>query len=173
MEGMAMEEGWTGNDGFERDFLCEMLEIGVGEGGLAFGLELAVDGYVGILVETGVWLEAGFGLGTAFEDRIIMVQETRAPLECSKGVVMLECMSLALGFFDEFTVGYAGCGPVFREMVGIEFEESGAETRGAYDDAFFAGLAFFDHIHGAPEHVDARIGTEIAHAFGVRSGSRR
>ena len=132
-----------------------MLEIGVGEsgfflGGLEFCLELAVDSHVGILVETGVGFEAGFGLGTAFEDRIIMVQETRAPLECSKGVVMLECMSLALGFFDEFTVGYAGCGPVFREMVGIEFEESGAETRGAYDNAFFAGLSFFDHIHGTP-----------------------
>ena len=82
-------------------------------------------------------------------------------------------MSLALGFFDEFAVGNAGCGPVFREMVGIEFEESGTETRGAYDDTFFAGLSFFDHIHGTPEHVDARIGTEIAHAFGVRSGSRR
>ena len=155
MEGMAMEGGRTESDGLKGDFLREMLEIGVGEsgfflGGLEFGLELAVDGYVGILVETGVGFEAGFGLGTAFEDRIIMVQETRAPFECGKGVVMLECMSLALGFFDEFAVGYAGCGPVFREMVGIEFEESGAETRGSYDDAFFAGLAFFDHIHGTP-----------------------
>ena len=129
MEGMAMEGGWTESDGLKGDFFGEMLEIGVGEsgfflGGLEFGLELAVDGHVGILIETGVGFEAGFGLGTAFEDRIIMVQETRAPLECSKGVVMLECMSLALGFFDEFAVGNTSCGPVFREMVGIEFEES-------------------------------------------------
>ena len=143
------EGGWTEIDGLKGDFVGkglersvgeglersvgEVLEIGVGESGfflgglefgLEFGLELAVDGHVGILVETGVGFEAGFRLGTAFEDRIIMVQETRAPLECSKGVVMLECMSLTLGFFDEFTVGYTGCGPVFREMVGIEFEES-------------------------------------------------
>ena len=108
--------------GTERSLIYNRLEadfLGFLFGFAGFFLKLAVDSHVGILVETGVGFEAGFGLGTAFEDRIIMVQETRAPFECGKGVVMLECMSLALGFFDEFTVGYTGCGPVFREMVGV------------------------------------------------------
>ena len=45
----------------------------------ALGLELAVDGDVGVLVETGIALHASFGLRAAFDDRKIMVEEAHAP----------------------------------------------------------------------------------------------
>ena len=78
-------------------------------GFVASGLELAVDGNVGILVETGIGLEAGFGLGTAFNDREIMVKEPDSPFEGFGRMSVLKSMGLALGLFDEFAVGYAGC----------------------------------------------------------------
>ena len=51
------------------------------KGFVAGGLELAVDGNVGILVETGVGFEAGFGSSAAFDDREIMVKEADSPFK--------------------------------------------------------------------------------------------
>jgi hypothetical protein len=51
------------------------------EGFIAGDLELAVDGDVGVLVETGVGFEARFGCSAAFDDRKIMVKEADSPFE--------------------------------------------------------------------------------------------
>ena len=55
----------------------------------AGGLELAVDSNVGVLVETGVGFEAGFGSSAAFDDREIMVKEAESPFEGFAGMSML------------------------------------------------------------------------------------
>ena len=119
-------------------------------GFLALGLQLAVDGDVGILVETGIALHAFFGLRAAFDDRKIMVKEPHAPSESLQGMVVLDGVRLFLGFFDQFAVGYTGFGPAGREMVGVEFEEPQTEARRADYDALFVVLAFFSCVHGAP-----------------------
>ena len=77
-------------------------------GSLGFGLELAVDTDVGVLVETGIGFEAWFGLGTAFVNRVVMVEETEPPFEGIDGMVMLQGVGSALGFFDEVTVSHTG-----------------------------------------------------------------
>ena len=59
------------------------------EGFVAGGLELAIDGDVGVLVETGVGFEAGFGGSAAFDDREIMVKETESPFEGFAGMSVL------------------------------------------------------------------------------------
>ena len=94
----------------------------------ALCLHLTVDGDVRILIESGIRFESRFGLGSAFADREKMVEEPNPPFECFDGMVPFECVCLSLGFFDEFAVSDAGCGPVFWEMVGIEFEKSVSET---------------------------------------------
>ena len=88
-------------DRFEGDFF----------GLLLGGFEFAVDSYVGILVEAGVAFHARFGLGAASEDRVIMVEETDAPLEGIEGVIMLECVRTALRLFDEVAVRHTGGRP--------------------------------------------------------------
>ena len=60
--------------------------------GLAGGLEFAVDGNVGVLVETGVAFETGFGLGAAYANGEVMLEETELPLETGTGGVVLEGM---------------------------------------------------------------------------------
>ena len=144
LEGVLPEtERLIGGDGFKRD--------GFRFGGfLALGLELAVDGDVGILVETGIALHAFFGLRAAFDDCEIMVEEAHAPSECLQGMVVLDGVSLFLGFFDQLAVGYAGIGPMGRKMVRVEFEEPQTEARRADYYAFFVVLAFFPCVHGAP-----------------------
>ena len=67
---------------------------------LALRLELAVDGNVGILVETGVGFHARFRLGAAFEDPEIMVKEPHAPFEGFDRMIVFECMRLTLRLFD-------------------------------------------------------------------------
>ena len=119
-------------------------------GFLALGLELTVDGDVCILVKTGIAFHAVFGLGAAFDDRKIMIEEAYAPSERFQGMVVLDGVSLFLGFFDQLTVGYTSFGPVGRKMVGVEFEETQTEARRADDYAFFVVLAFFSCVHGAP-----------------------
>ena len=119
-------------------------------GFLVLGLELTVDGDVGILVETGIALHAFFGLCAAFDDRKIMVEEPHAPCKSLQGMVVLDGVRLFLGFFDQFAVGDTGFGPAGREMVGVEFEETQTEARRADDDALFVVLAFFPSVHGAP-----------------------
>jgi hypothetical protein len=86
---------------------------------LGSGFELAVESYVGVLIETGVAFHARFGLGSAFEDPVIMEEETDTPLNANEGMVVFEGVGLALGFFDEFTVGDASSRPVCGDMVGI------------------------------------------------------
>ena len=83
------------------------------------GLEVTVDRDVGILIETGIGLESGFGGGMTFADIEVMVEETEFPFEGFGGIGVLEGVGLALGFFDEITVGYAGSRPCLREMVGV------------------------------------------------------
>ena len=86
---------------------------------LPLRLELAVDGDVGILVETGVRFHARFGLGTAFEDPEIMVEEPHAPFKGFDRMVFLQSVRLTLRLFDELAVGDTSRRPVFREMVRI------------------------------------------------------
>ena len=91
-----------------------------GFSGFGFGgLEGTVDGYVRILVETGVGFESGFGGSVAFYDIEIMVEETKFPFEGFGRRSVLQGVGLALGFFDEITVGYAGSRPCLREMVRV------------------------------------------------------
>ena len=86
---------------------------------LGSGFELAVESYVGVLIETGVAFHARFGLGSAFEDPVIMEEETDTPLDTDKRMVVFEGVGLALGFFDEFTVSDASSRPVCGDLVGI------------------------------------------------------
>ena len=131
------------------------------------GLELAVDGYVGILVEAGIGPHTGFRLFAAFEDFEIVVQEAEMPLEaCTRGVV-LKGVGLALGFFDEFAVSYAGSRPSLWEMVGVELEDFVITWITTNDNVFAAFIAVFDVIHGTTEVFDAHDGLEVAYSTGV------
>ena len=131
------------------------------------GLELAVDGYVGILVEAGIRLHTGFGLFAAFEDFEIVVQEAEMPLKAGTGCVVFEGVGLALGFFDQFAVGYAGCRPSLGEMVGVELEDFVLARVAAYDDVFATFIAVFEVVHGTAEVFDAHGGLEVAYSTGV------
>ena len=97
---------------------------------VASGLELAVDGDVGVLIETGVGFEAGFRRSAAFDNGEIMVKEAESPFKGFAGMRMLQSVGLALGLLDEFTIRYAGCRPGLREMVGIELEKASPRARG-------------------------------------------
>ena len=144
------------------------------ESGIAGGLELAIDGDEGVLVETGIGFEAWFGLGSFFDDVEVMTEETNTPFEGFEGVVMFECVGLALGFFDEFAVFNAGSGPMRREMVGVELENgvfSACIT--AYDDMFFVFAAFSLVIYGSTVRSDGIYEHKIAYASGGRSRNRR
>ncbi len=140
------------------------------QGFVAGSLELAVDSNVGILVETGIALETGFGCCSAFDNCEIMVKETESPFEGFGCMGMLECMRLALGLFDEFTIRYTGCRPGLGKMVGIELEKAVSIRHAAYYDVFFVTDTFFDGIHGAPEGFVESNRHEIAHSSGTRCG---
>jgi hypothetical protein len=144
------------------------------EGSVTSGLELAIDGNKGILVETGIGLEAGFGLGSAFVNVVVMTEETNTPFKGFEGMIVFERVSLALGFFDEFAVFDAGCGPMRREMVGIELENGvfGARIT-AYDNMFFVFAAFFLVIYGSTVRSNGINEHEIAYASCGRSRNRR
>ena len=120
-------------------------------------LELAVDADVGILIEIAIGFESGSGLGVAFDDVEVMMEETEPPFECFGGMSVFESVGLALGFFDKFAVGHAGCGPFFREMEGIELEEAFMETRVARDDTFLVLTAEFLLVQSTYERVEAGI----------------
>jgi len=77
-------------------------------GFLALGLQLAVDGDVCVLVETGIALHAVFGLGTAFDDRKIMAKEPHTPSKRLQRMVVLDGVCQTLRFFDQLAVGNAG-----------------------------------------------------------------
>ena len=53
-------------------------------------------------------------------------------------MVVLDGVSQTLRLFDQLAVGDTGFGPVGREVVCVEFEESQTKARRAYDDAFSA-----------------------------------
>ena len=78
-------------------------------GCLLGGFELTVDDHVGILVETGIGLEARFGFGSAFEDTEIVLEEADAPFYGGIRAVVFESVGLALRLFDEFAIRHAGC----------------------------------------------------------------
>ena len=149
------------------DVLCYLLSLTL------LGLELAVDGNVGILVEMGIGLEAGFGLGSAFDHGEIMVEEPNAPFEGFGRMSVLKSMGLALGLLDEFTIRYAGSRPSLGEMVGIELEKAFGVRHSADHDVFFVTAAFFDHIHCSPEGFVEGYRHKIAHASGARCGIGR
>ena len=75
------------------------------------GFEFTIDGYVGIIIEASIGFHARFGLGSAFEDRIIMMEAACAPFESCEGVVVFECVRTALCLFDEIAVLYTGSRP--------------------------------------------------------------
>ena len=133
-------------------------------------LELAVDTDVGILEEIAVGFESGSGLGVAFDDVEIMMEEPQPPFECFGGMGVLEGVGLALGFFDKFAVGYAGSGPFFREMEGIELEEAFVETRVACDDTFLVLTSEFLLVQSAYIRVEAGTQVEVPDASIVASG---
>ncbi len=142
-------------------------------GFVAGGLELAVDGNVGVLVETGVGFEAGFGCSAAFDDREIMVKEAESPFEGFAGMSMLQSVGLALGLFDEFSISYAGCRPGLREMVGIELEKAVGVGHSADNDVLFVAATCFDGIHRAPVGFVEGYRHKIAHSPGARCGIGR
>ena len=78
-------------------------------GFLSGGFEVAVDANVGILVETGIGFETGFRLGSAFENTVVMLEETDSPFNTSKRMIMFEGVCHLLSTFDEFAICYAGC----------------------------------------------------------------
>ena len=120
-------------------------------------LKLAVDADVGILEEVAIGFESRSGLGVAFDDVEVMMEETESPFECFGGMSVFEGVGLALGFFDKFAVSDAGSGPFFREMEGIELEEAFVETRVARDDAFLVLTAEFLLVQSAYIRVEAGI----------------
>ena len=136
-------------------------------------LKLAVDGYVGILIETAVGFETRFGFGTAFDNREIMIKEPDFPLKGFGSVGMFQGVGLALGEFDEFAIRYTGSRPSLGEMVGVELEDATMARVMADDDMLLVVCAFLERIHLAPEVFDALHRHEIAHSPGMGSGNVR
>ena len=136
------------------------------------GLEFAVDGDVGVLVETGVAFHARFGCGTAFDDTEIMLEEADMPVDTGIGAVMFEGMCAALRFLDEFAVSDTGCRPRLGETVGVELQELSSAARDtADDDVFFVVASFLDGVHGAPQRINAYYRHKIAHSPCMGSGN--
>ena len=171
------ERGMRGcgmRDGDEGDFFGKACLFGSCLSGLAFGcLKLTIDGYVSILIETGIGFHAWFGLFAAFEDGKVMMPEPKAPFECFPCMCMLEVMGHALCAFDEFPVGHAGLGPMSGEMVGIELEKFFVLRGPADDDVFAVMTRFFGGIHDTTICINAFYERKIAHSAGSRGGIGR
>ena len=141
--------------------------LGGGFRGLGGGAEGLIDGDIDKGIEMGIRLLAGNGV----EEVLDM---TNPPLESGVRMVFLDGVSKALGRFDEFAVGLAGLGPLFRKMVGVEFVKARVTAGRTDHDALFAFLALFDGVYGSPEGFDTGGGDiEIAHTLGVRCGVGR
>ena len=133
--------------------------------------EFAVDRDVRVLIETRICFHAGFGGGATFDYTEIMTEETKAPLEGSKGVVVLESMGDLLGGFDEVAVLYAGSRPGLGEMVRVELVEFAAPARSTADDDVFAVMtAFLTGVHDTIVHIDAERELQIANSASVGGG---
>ena len=123
-------------------------------GGVTCGLELAVDGDVGILVETGIGFETRFGLVSAFENTVVVLEETDSPFDAGMGVVVLQGVGLTLGFFDEFAVGYTAGRPGLGEMVGVELVETFEARCTADNDVFAVFVTLFVGVHDTAVDFD-------------------
>ena len=119
------------------------------------GFEVAVDGDVDVLIETGIGFETGFRFGATFDDVEIMMEETKSPFDAFRRVVVFEGVSEFLGGFDEFAVSYTGCRPSLGEMVGIELMETAKTRDTADDDVLAVFLAYFVGVHHAAVVIDA------------------
>ena len=136
-------------------------------GGLGGCAERLIDGDIDKGIEMGIRLLAGNGV----EEVLDM---TNPPLESGVRMVFFDGVSKALGRFDEFAVGLAGLGPLFRETVGVEFVKARVTAGRTDDDALFAFLALFDGVYSSPDGFYSRIGyAEIAHTLGMRRGDGR
>ena len=155
---------------FERDIFRNGLR---GKDLLLCGFEVAVDSYVGVLIETGVPLHARFGLGSAFENTEIMLEETDVPLDGSIGMVVLQSMGTALGFFDEFAVRHTSSRPGLGKMVGIELEDVSTAGVPTDNNVFFVTATFSDGVHGTAEVFDCSNRHKIAHSPSMGSGNSR
>ena len=140
------------------------------EGFVAGRLELAIDGDVDVLIETGIAFEAGFGSSAAFDNGEIMVKEAESPFEGFAGMSMLQSVGLALGLLDEFAIRYAGCRPGLREMVGIELEKAVGVGHSTDNDVLFVTATCFDGVHRAPVGFVEGYRHKIAHSPGARCG---
>ena len=69
---------------FESDYFGSL------SGLLLSSIELAENSHVGILVEAGIRLHAGFGLGAAFDHVVIVMPEAETPFKRFAGVGMFE-----------------------------------------------------------------------------------
>ena len=153
--GRTKGSGWCGDLG------------GCGLGGLGGCAEGLIDGDIDERIEMGISLLSGHGV----EEVLDM---TNPPLESGVRMVFFDGVSKALGRFDEFAVGLAGLGPLFREMVGVEFVKTRVTAGRTDDDALFAFLALFDGVYSSPDGFYSRIGyAEIAHTLGMRCGVGR
>ena len=132
-------------------------------GCLVGGFEFAVDGDEGILVETRVAFEAGFGVLVETEDVEIVLEKAQTVLESGHRVVVLKRVSLALREFDEGTIILAGLRPRLGEMVRIKLEETVMFRRMADDDMFAVTASFFGGVHGTPESFITFNGLKIAY----------
>ena len=133
-------------------------EGGLGEGllgGSDGGFEVAVDGDVNVLIETGIRLETGFRFGTTFDDVEIMMEETKSPFDAFRRVVVFEGVSEFLSGFDEFAVSYTGCRPRLGEMVRIELMETTKTRHTADDDVLAVFLTLLVGIHHSAVVIDA------------------
>ena len=129
---------------------CEGL-FGGGNG----GFEVAVDGDVDVLIETGIGLETGFRFGAFFDYMEIMMEETESPLNAFRRVVVFESVSEFLGGFDELAVSYTGCRPIFGEMVGIELVKTAKTRHTTDDDVLAVFLTLLVGIHHSAVVIDA------------------
>ena len=137
------------------------------------GVEVAEDSDIGIVVETGIRLKAGFGVQATAEDSEIVPKEADAVFEAGTGKVVLKVMGTTTGNGLHGTVVLAGLRPASREMIGVEFVVALTVTRGAYNDAFAALLAFADIIERSTYRFEALNGFEIGYRLGVRGSVGR
>ena len=154
-------QGTNRFDGVDGDFVSGR-QGGV-FGGLVSGFQFAVDSDEGILVETRVAFEAGFGVLVETEDIEIVLEKAQTVLESGHRVVVLKRVSLALREFDKVAVVLTGLRPSLGEMVGIELEEAVVLRRMADDDMFAVTAAFLDGVHGSPEGFVTLNGHKIAY----------
>ena len=143
------------------------------KGFVAGSLELAIDGNVGVLVETRIAFHAGFGSSAAFDNGKIMVKEADSPFEGFGSMGMLQGMGLALGLLDKFAICYASCRPGLWEMEGIKLEKALCIRHSADNDVLFVAATFFDGVHRAPVVFITDNRHKIAHSSGARRGIGR